>query len=80
METDEKSLVFAACYDNKSFIEDYLAYDDPIEDVPRDAILAKALHKAAEHCSVKVVETLVNSPHGMYVRVIDIAVIYGMMT
>jgi len=66
MATDEKSLVIAACYDNKSFIEDYLACDDPIEDVPRDDILAKALHKAAEHCSVKVVEILINSPHGMY--------------
>ena len=70
MTTEEKTLLVAACYDNKSYIEDYLAsWDDTtIDGLPlesRDVILAKALHKAAESCSVKVVETLVNSPHGM---------------
>ncbi|XP_065918588.1 leucine-rich repeat serine/threonine-protein kinase 1-like isoform X3 [Dysidea avara] len=66
-EVDEKSLIVAACDDNISLIEDYLTYcdnmDKDLELKPHGIILAKVLHKAVECCSVKVVETLVNSPH-----------------
>ena len=66
---DEMSLIVAACDDNISLIEDYLTYCDTMDKdlqlESHDMILAKVLHKGIECCSVKVVETLVNSPHGM---------------
>ena len=71
MEIEEKNLLVAACHDDKLFIEEYLVYN---ESELCDVILARVLHKATEHCSVKVVETLVNSPHGMLCQLGSLAV------
>ena len=63
---DWKYLQAAAFYDNDSFIKDYLEqYEASEEDKSEGSTLTKILHKAAESCSVKVVQAVVNSPHGM---------------
>ena len=66
---DWKYLQAAAFYDNDSFIKDYLEqYQASMED---ENTLTKILHKAAESCSVKVVQAVVNSPHGMCYTIRD---------
>ena len=59
---DWKTLQAAAFYDNDSFISDYLKQYQASEEDKRT--LTKILHKAVESCSVKVVQSIVNSPHG----------------
>lgn len=58
-----KYLQAAAFYDNDSFIKDYLEQYESSEQ--NKGALTKILHKAAESCSIKVVEVIINSPHGM---------------
>ena len=59
---DWSTLQAAAFYDNDSFICDYLKqYQASEED---KSTLTKILQKAVESCSVKVVQSIVNSPHG----------------
>jgi len=64
-----KYLQAAAFYDNDSFIKEYLEQHGVVPEQAREqdrTIVTKILHKAAESCSVKVVQAVLNSPHGMY--------------
>lgn len=66
IEIYKETLMAAACKDNKSVIEEHLAYtDDDLQLKSHDIFLARVLHKATEYCSTKVVEVLLNSSHGM---------------
>ena len=72
---DWKYLQAAAFYDNDSFIKDYLEYEELEQD---KSTITKILHTAAESCSVKVVQAVVNSPHGMCI--LRLGVIYVSVT
>ena len=57
-----KNLQAAAFYDNDAFIKEYLeCYQASEQD---KNTLTRVLHKAVESCSIKVVQTILNSPHG----------------
>lgn len=56
-----KDLRAAALYDNDTFIKEYLERHEQDKDT-----LTKVLHKAVESCSIKVVQAILNSSHGMY--------------
>lgn len=59
-----KNLQAAAFYDNDSFIKEYLEQYQASEE--EKSILARVLHKAVESYSVKVVQAVLDSPHGTY--------------
>ena len=59
-----KNLQAAAFYDNDTFIKEYLECYQESEEQDKNT-LTKVLHKAVESCSIKVVQAILSSPHGM---------------